>query len=328
MKRVSIVLIAVVTVLLLVLPLILKQYLLNLIILTGFWIILATSLGLIVGYTGQMSFGHMAFYGIGAYASALLTTKLNMSFWVALPLAAILAGILGFSVGIISLRLKGPYFAIVTLAFGEIIRMVMNNWTSLTGGPIGVRGIKPPDPIFSISFDNTVSYYYLTGLAVLFSVLICRQLIRSKVGRAMVAIREDESLAESLGINSMAYKTLAFTVGTVLAGIAGSLYAHYILFISPTQFTTTQSIDVVIMAVFGGAGTLLGPLLGVVVLQALDQALFTLAEYRLIIYGFLLILVITLIPQGLIGIFQQLKAKFGETKIGMLRSPKEKGESA
>lgn len=323
MKKMYVIAILAAAVLMLVLPFMVREYFLHVIILTGFSIILASSLGLIVGYTGQMSFGHMAFYGIGAYTSALLTIKLNLSFWAALPIAAILAGFLGLCVGAISLRLKGPYFAIVTLAFGEIIRMVMNNWTSMTGGPIGVRGIKPPDSIFAISFDNKIAYYYLTALAVLLTMLVCYRLVRSQIGRAMVAVREDETLAVSLGINAMAYKTLAFTVGTFLAGIGGSLYAHYILFISPSQFSTLHSIDIVIMIVFGGAGTLIGPVIGVVVQQVLDQLLFTLSGYRHIIYGILLILVITLIPQGLVGIFQQLQARFLEKQFLAVKSMEE-----
>ncbi len=300
---------------LITLPLWLTDYPLHLINISGIWIILALSVGLLQGYVGEISMGHAAFYGIGAYASVLLTMKGGFPFWVSLPISALVTTAFGFLIGLVSLRLRGPYFAICTLGFGEIIRLIFVNWRDLSGGPDGITGIPAPTPIplpfgGAFAFDTKMANYYLIYTLVLLTVLAMYRLIYSRTGKAFMALREDHLYAECIGINVMRYKKLAFLVSTFFAGIGGCLYAHYEHFISPYSFTTGQSFDLVIMVIVGGMGTIIGPILGAILLTLVPELLHAIKDYRMVIYGLMLMLVIIYLPHGLVGIWQGIRDRF------------------
>ncbi|MCB2192588.1 MAG: branched-chain amino acid ABC transporter permease [Deltaproteobacteria bacterium] len=301
--------------LLAVMPLFLTGYPLHLVNLSGIWIVLALSLGLIQGYIGEISLGHAAFFGLGAYTSSLLTMEAGVNFWLALPAAGLATMILGYAIGLVSLRLRGPYFAICTLAFGEIIRLIFVNWRELTQGQEGITGIPSPSPIplpggGAISFDSKAGGFYLIYALVLFAILVIYRIVNSRTGKAIVAIREDEDYAECLGINAMRYKRMVFCVSTFLAGLAGSVFAHYLHYISPYSFTVGQSFDLVIMVIVGGMGTIIGPIIGAVVLTLIPELLHAIKDYRLLLYGLMLMLVIIFSPEGIAGLLRDAKERW------------------
>lgn len=306
----------------LIIPMVITEsYHLHLVNITYIYIILALSLGLIVGFIGELSLGHAAFFAIGAYTSALITKDLGLSFWITLPIAIAFAAFIGFLVGFPSLKLKGPFFAITTLAFGEIIRLVINNLEELTRGAMGLPGIQPPNPItipglFAIDFYDRKAFYYLILLFVFITIAIIYRIIYSRVGRAFIAIREDEVLAKSIGINAMRYKIIAFVIASAIAGLAGCLYAHYFLFISPVNFDIAQSINVVLMVIIGGSNSILGPILGAFLITLLPEILRAIAEYRMIIYGAILVFAIIFMPEGIVGSISE--------RVGRLFLQKEK----
>lgn len=294
------------------LPFWVHDYPLHLVNISGIWIILALSVGLLQGYVGEISMGHAAFFGIGAYTSALLAMKGGVPFWLSLPISALVTMAFGFLIGLVSLRLRGPYFAICTLGFGEIIRLIFVNWRELSGGPDGITGIPAPNPIplplgGALTFDSKEANYYLIYGLVLLTVLVMYRLIHSRTGKAFMALREDSLYAECIGINVMQYKRLAFMVSTFFAGIGGCLYAHYEHFISPYSFTIGQSFDLVIMVIVGGMGTIAGPIIGAILLTLLPELLHAIKDYRMVFYGLILMLVIIYFPHGLVGVWQGVR---------------------
>src|SRR5438034_652799 len=240
----------------LTLPLWLESpYFLHVVIMAGIFGVLALSLNLLLGYTGQLSLGHAAFFGIGAYASALLTLRLEWSFWLALPGAVALAALAGWLIGRLALKLRGAYFVLVTISFAGVVALVSVNWMELTNGPLGLPGVPAPT-LGPWSLRGKRAYYYLVFAAVLLAYLVCRRLVGSRIGRAFVALRENEALAESVGVNVTHYLVLAAVVSAAMAGLAGSLYAHYTRFVSPEVFLFSYTVTMVIMVVAGGKGTL------------------------------------------------------------------------
>lgn len=283
------------------LPLVITDdYVLRILIMSGIFVILTLSLNLVTGFTGQFCLGWAAFYGIGAYTSALLTMKAGVSFWLAMPLGGFVAALFGLLLGLPTMRLKEIYLAITTLGFGEIIRLIMLNWTDLTRGSMGLPGIPAPT-ILSYEISSNQAYYYLILALVLVTIIAIRRLIDSRTGRALIAIREDELAAKSMGIDVTAYKMLAFAVGAFFAGLAGSFYAHYTSFIDPHTFSFTESIAILAMAVLGGLGSINGSILGAVILTVIPELLRDIAEYRLIVFGLIMMAVMLLRPQGLFG---------------------------
>ncbi len=284
-----------------VLPLIIaNDYILRVLIVTGVFIVLTLSLNLVTGFTGQFCLGWAAFYGIGAYTSALLAMKLNFSFWLAMPLGGLLAALFGVLLGIPTMRLKDIYLAITTLGFGEIIRLIMLNWTDLTRGSMGLPGIPAPK-LFSYEFDSNIPYYYLILALVLLTVFAVRRLINSRIGRAFIAIREDDLAAKTMGIDITAYKILSFAIGAFFAGIAGSFYAHYTSYIDPHTFSFMESISILAMVVLGGTGSITGSVIGAVVLSIIPELLRGLSEYRMVIFGLIMMVVMLVRPQGIMG---------------------------
>ena len=287
-----------------------KNYYLHIAVLSLLHILLALGLNLIAGYAGQLSLAHAAFFGIGAYTTALLTLTQHWSFWLAAPVGAVVAGLVAVAIGLPTLRLKGPYFVISSMGFGEIVRLIFLNWQSVTRGPNGLPGIPAPDPInlgfVRLTFESRTENYYLI-LCVLFVVLVLYyNLVNSRVGRALRAIRNDYIAAQVMGIHIAFYRILAFAGGAALAGLTGALYAGYIRFISPDTFTSGESINILIMMVIGGMGTIVGPIIGAVAITYLLETMRVFAEYRLVIYGLLMFIVILYMPQGVAGMLGSL----------------------
>ncbi|MEW5746636.1 MAG: branched-chain amino acid ABC transporter permease [Nitrospirota bacterium] len=277
-----------------------KDYYLDVLIVAGIYILLALGLNVIVGFTGLLNLGFAAFYAIGAYTYALLNTKMGLGFWPSLPLAAAAAALAGLLVAVPALRLRGDYLAIVTLGFGEILRLVLNNWDSLTNGPNGIGGIAPPS-LAGFSLGTLNAYYYVVLLFVFLGIVVIGRVERSRIGRAWVAIRENEIAAASMGINTTRYKLYAFAFGTFWAGIAGTLFSAKMRFISPESFTFMESIMVLSMIILGGIGTIHGAVLGAFLLVVLPEVLREVQVYRMLLLGIGLVLLMIFRPQGLMG---------------------------
>ena len=281
---------------------------LHLCVMIFIYMIFAMSLNLEVGYTGLFNFGHVAFFGIGAYTSALLTLQ-RVPFELSLLIALAMAGLWGFFISIPSLRLRGDYFGIVTLGFGEIIRMVFQNEVWLTKGPMGLPGIPKP-VIFTYQFGTLPQYLLLTFGFAAITFFILRIILRSPFGRVLKAIREDEVAAETLGKNVFFFRIKSFVIGSLFAGLAGTLWGHYTTFISPGDFTLLETILVLLIVVLGGKGTQWGPVLGAFVLIFFQESLRFLrlpaewtrylAPLQQMIFGGLLIVLMIFRPEGLL----------------------------
>lgn len=287
-------------VLFLILPLFLNNYYIDILSLAGLYALLAAGLNITVGYAGLLDLGYAGFYGIGAYVYALLSTGIGLSFWLGLPLGGLAAASFGVVLGVITLRLRGDYLAIVTLGFVQIIYLVFNNWDSVTNGPNGILNIGRPEfPGFPLR--QPIHFYYLVLALLLLTVLAIHRLTRSQIGRAWIAIREDELAASAMGINTTQMKVLAFALGAGIAGVAGVFFAAKYTFISPESFTFLESVRVLSMVVLGGMGSLPGAILGAFLLTVLPELLRGLANYRMLIFGAALVVMMVFRPQGLFG---------------------------
>jgi branched-chain amino acid transport system permease protein len=269
-------------------------------ILAGIYVILALGLNVVVGFAGLLNLGFVAFYAIGAYTYALLNTRFGFDFWSALPFSVGITSVFGFLLAIPALRLKGDYLAIVTLGFGEIVRLILNNWDSVTRGPNGISGISPP-VIFSMPIGKLSSYYYLVLFFVVVTVFITRRVYASRIGRAWVALREDEIASSVMGINTTAYKLYAFAFGAFWAGLAGAIFAGKMQFVSPESFTFMESVLILCMVILGGLGSIAGVILGAFILGLLPEILREIQLYRMLALGIGLILLMIFRPQGLLG---------------------------
>lgn len=264
----------------------------------GIYVLLALGLNVVVGMAGLLVLGYIAFSAVGAYTYAILNTQFHLSFWLALPLGGALAALVGLLLGLPTLRLRGDYLAIVTLGFGEITRITLNNWNSLTHGPNGILGIAPPS-LFGFVFSQPRHYFYLVLALVALAALCSMRLERSRLGRAWVAMREDETAAESMGVPTLKLKLLAFTLAAFWGGVAGVVFASKQLFVSPESFNFLESVMVLCMVVLGGMGSVPGVILGAVLLAFLPEVLRGVAEYRLIVFGAAMVLLMQYRPQGL-----------------------------
>ncbi len=283
-----------------------NPYHLHTLIMAGIFAVLALSLNLLLGYTGQLSLGHAAFFGIGAYATGLLTVKLGWSPWIGLLAAVVLPGAAGYVIGRLALKLRGAYFVLLTISFAGCVSLVSVNWMDLTNGPLGLPGVPPLEIALpglpALSLRTKPAFYYVVLAAVALSYLVCRALIRSRVGRALVALRENETLAASVGIDGTHYLVLAAVVSAAMAGFGGGLYAHYTRFVSPEVFLFTYTVTMVIMVVAGGKGTLAGPIVGAVLFTVLPEALraATSWQWQMLLYGVLLVGVLFFMPEGIV----------------------------
>ena len=279
------------------------------------FVILVMSLNLVVGFTGQISLAHGAFYGIGAYICGILQVRGILPFWPALVVAIIVTGILGILVGIPMLRTRGPYFAIGTMCLGIIVSLVLLNWQSLTGGT-SLGGIRGPGKIeiggWVIDFLSSKTYYHLVLIFAALSIFVVYRLIHSRVGRAFMAIREEEELAESIGVNSMKFKVLSFGIGALLAALAGGLYAGYMGAIDPDIASVGMSFNLLVMVLVGGSGTMAGAVVGPILLWMLPEWLQAAQQYRPLIFGFILLLIIIFMPRGIVGWLRAIHPKIAE----------------
>jgi len=306
-------------IILLTIPLWLQdQYILHILITTGIFIIAAMSLNLLLGYTGQLSLGHVAFFGIGAYASALTTLGFDVELFgfrvvhqpwpaiVGLFVGMVAAGISGYVIGRLSFKVRGAYFVIVTISFAEVTRLVALNWVELTQGPLALTNIPP----YTLGFPglgdytlwNKTAYYYLVVAVGLAAYFVIARLVGSRVGRAMIALKENETLASSVGIDVTRYLVLAAVVSAAMAGGAGSLYAHYLKIIDPDIFLFIYTVTMVIMVITGGKGTLAGPIVGGIIFGFLPVILrpFAAPAVQWILYGGLMIAIVFVLPQGIV----------------------------
>ena len=292
-------------------PLIISDpYFLGIIIICLVNSILALSIGIVVR-TGLLSFGHAAFVAIGGYTSALLVMKLHLSFWLALPAAAIMAAIVAMVIGYIILRVPGIGFILLTFAFGEMIRLLLIHWTDLTNGVTGISNIPPPS-LPGIDFPARHHYYYLILFLLIITALVIHRLDISRPGRAMRAIAQSGALAESIGVRLMGYKLLAFTVAGFFAGMSGSFMAHYLYVLAPEMFTFFISLYALIYVVVGGMGSAVaGPIIGTFVLSTASEMIRGLKTFAPIIYAVVVILVIFFLPGGLVSLPEKL--------LGLLR---------
>lgn len=301
----------------LALPQLLTSRYLFQIVLMGYLFSIATlSMNLILGYTGQASLAHAGFFGIGAYGVAILT-KAGISFWLALPVSALLSASVGFLIGLPTLRTRGSYFAISTMCFGVIISIVAGNWISLTGGYTGVVGIPLPTPIklpwgWEIQFQDRVAQYYLVLCFLLLTLWVMNRLVRSLLGLSFMAVRNNELLAGAVGINTFQVKLLSFVVSNFFAGLAGGLYASLIGSISPSTASLELTFNWLVYLLLGGVATLSGPVIGAFLIPLIMESLQFLAEYRMLIFGGLLIAVIIFFPRGAMGGLERLAKKLQE----------------
>ncbi|MBT5366842.1 MAG: branched-chain amino acid ABC transporter permease, partial [Nitrospinaceae bacterium] len=284
---------------LLLLPWMLDRYSTDVLVVTGIYVMLALGLNVVVGFAGLLDLGYVAFYAVGAYTYALLNAWIGLSFWPALFAGGALSMIFGILLGIPVLRLRGDYLAIVTLGFGEIIRLVLNNWDGLTNGPNGILNIGRPF-IGTHKLYQPMHFFYLVVVLCFITLFVVGRLNRSRLGRAWAALREDETAAECMGINITYTKLTAFAFGATWAGVAGVVFAAKQTFVSPESFNFFESVIILCMVVLGGMGSIPGVILGALVLTVLPEALRDLTLYRPMILGGSMVLMMVLRPQGFI----------------------------
>ena len=290
-----------------------NQYHLDVLVNAGIYAILVLGLNVITGYCGLLNLGYAAFFAAGAYTYALLNLNWGWSFWVSLPACAACAGALGLLFGSCALRLRGDYLAVVTLGFGEITRIALNNLDSLTGGPNGLSVKHPVIGFAGKGLDfgiNSLPYYYLTLSVIMVVAMITSRLSLSRLGRAWIAIKEDEVAAACMGINTGKLKLFAFCIGCAIAGVAGWLFAGKQGFVSPESFDFVTSVMIAAMLVLGGIGSISGSIAGAVALTVIPEVLQPLQQYRMFLFGAVMIVMMLFRPQGLLGgkrILEELK---------------------
>jgi branched-chain amino acid transport system permease protein len=301
-------------------------YLLHVLILTGIFTIAAMSLNLLLGYTGQLSLGHVAFFGIGAYASALTSLGFDVDIFnftlvvnpgpvlLGFVIGTVLAGLCGYVIGKLSFKVRGAYFVIVTISFAEVVRLVALNWVDLTQGPLALNNIPPftfDIPGYgSIELWGKVENYYVVLALGIIAYVVIKRLVGSRIGRAMIALKENESLATSVGIDVTRYLVLASVASAAIAGAAGCLYAHYIKIIDPNIFQFLYTVTMVIMVITGGKGTLAGPIVGGMIFGFTPVVVRTFAapEMQWMIYGALMVAIVFLLPQGIVPAIERWTA--------------------
>lgn len=276
---------------LIILPFILpNQYYTHILVLSGIYIIMTMGLNIVVGFAGLLDLGYIAFYAVGAYTCALLSVHFEISFWFLLPLGGLLAAVFGVVLGFPTLRVRGIYLAIVTLGFGEIIRLVLTNWDNLTNGPKGIMGVLHPH-IADFKFTSPIHFYYLILILGIATVLISYKLSKSPLGKFWIAIKDDEIAASVLGIDTVKMKLYAFAIGAFFAGIAGCFFASWQGFVAPMSFTFLESIIVLCIVILGGMGSIIGSIISALILVILPELLRGFQLYRMLFFGLALIFI-------------------------------------
>ncbi len=293
----------VISVFALVFPFIFSMYQTNIMITGLIYVMLGLGLNIVVGLAGLLDLGYVAFYAVGAYSYALLNHHFGIGFWAALPIGAGVGVLFGILLGFPVLRLRGDYLAIVTLGFGEIIRLILENWNEFSFGPSGIANIPRPS-LFGIdlSLENATIYlYYLMILFVLFTIFVVNRLQDSRIGRAWIALREDEVACEAMGVDRRKTKLTAFALGATWAGMAGVIFAAKTTFINPASFTIWESIIILCIVVLGGMGSIIGVIVGALILILLPEYLRAFSEYRMLIFGGMLVLMMVFRPGGIVS---------------------------
>jgi branched-chain amino acid transport system permease protein len=278
-------------------------YFLHMAILIGIYGLLSISLNLLLGYTGQLSLGHAGFFGVGAYLSSLTYLNLGIPLWGGVAVALAGSGLLGFFVARLAFKLRGAYFVIMTIGIAEVLKLVALNWVDLTKGPMGLTDIAAPEihlGFMTIDFSQKLPYFYLVLFFVVLAFVLQNRLVNSTFGRSFIAIRENEDLAESVGIDAFKYLVIVVIVSSSIAGVAGSLYAHYVSFIDPGVFAFFISVNAVMMAIGGGQGTQAGPLLGAVLFTLIPEWLRVFGDARMAVYALMVIFIVIFMPKGML----------------------------
>ncbi len=268
--------------------------------------IIAAGLCLLLGFAGQISLGHAAFYGIGAYASGILTTRLGLSPWLGIGAGIFVAAVVAYGVGMPSLRLRGHYLAMATLGFGVIVYIVFNEYVSLTGGPSGFGEI-PRLSLFGLELDTTLRFYYFAWFLAIVVLVISLNIVHSRVGRALRAIHGSELAAMALGVDTTGYKVQIFVLSAAFGALSGSLYAHYVTFVNPPAFDIFFSLKLLMMVVIGGTGSVWGAFAGAGLLTFLPEWLSFLHDFDVLAYGLLLLVIVMFLPDGLIGLAHRVR---------------------
>lgn len=307
---------------LLIFPFFVNEYVLYMANLIGIAIIGAHGLNLLTGFTGQISLGHAAFIGVGAYTSAILITRVGLSFWLAIPVAGLMSAFVGVIIGIPSLRIKGLYLAIATIAAQFILEYIFTNWDAMTHG---IRGINVPDPeLFGFQFDTEHKFYFITLFFVVIGTLYARNLIRTRVGRAFIAIRDRDLAAELIGIDLFRYKLLSFAISSFYAGIAGGLWVSFMNIVTPEHFPLSLSIEYLAMVIVGGLGSVLGSIFGAIFMLLVPEILkfgtdaiknipafqHIFAPLREVVFGAMIVFFLIFEPKGLAEIWRRFKNFF------------------
>ena len=274
-------------------------YLMNVLVFVGIHTMLAIALNLLLGYAGQISLGHAGFFGLGAYASGILTATFGWNPWLAMPVSALAVGALAYLIGFPILKLKGHYLAMATLGMGIIIYIVFNETIDYTGGPSGLSGI-PNMSLGGVSFDSDIKNYYLIWTCTLLTVLLSLNLADSRIGRALRAVHDSEVAARVMGVNARLLKVQIFALSAVICSLAGSLYAHTMTFLAPSSFGFNFSVELLTMVVIGGLGSIYGSFLGAALLTLLPEFLRAAHDYDIVIYGGLLMVMTIFMPGGLV----------------------------
>jgi branched-chain amino acid transport system permease protein len=286
-----------------VFPFVFSMYQTNIMITALIYVVVGLGLNIVVGLAGLLDLGYVAFYAVGAYSYALLNYHFGISFWMALPIGACLAFCFGIILGFPVLRLRGDYLAIVTLGFGEIIRLVLENWNDFSFGPSGIANIPRPG-IVGVDMSlrqNTIFIYFLMIAMTVFTIFVVRRLQDSRIGRAWIALREDETACQAMGIDKTRTKLSAFALGATWAGMGGVMFAAKTTFINPTSFTIWESVIILCVVVLGGMGSILGVMLGAMVLILLPEYLRAFSEFRMLIFGVMLVMMMVFRPGGIIS---------------------------
>lgn len=286
------------------------QHIINMIIIYS---ILGISVNIIFGYIGALSLGHAAFYGIGAYVAAIVSTQLGLSFLPSVICAAISGCIAGIIIGIPTLKLKGPYFAIATIGLNNIICIIFLNWESVTGGSMGISGIPYPS-IFGMQCDTEIKLYYLLLVSAILIFIFYRNIISFNFGKVLIAVRDNELAANAMGINVSKIKVIALAISTTIAAVAGAYYAHMINYVSPDAFPVMESITILIVVVLGGAGFKYGPLYGAIAVVIMNEYLQVFEKFNMLIYGLLIMILLLILPSGIAGLIELAKSKYYESR--------------
>jgi len=317
-RRVSISSLTVVGIFVVVFPFIFSMYQTSIMTTALIYIMLGLGLNIVVGLAGLLDLGYVAFYAVGAYSYALLNYHFGLSFWVALPIGAGLGALFGILLGFPVLRLRGDYLAIVTLGFGEIIRLILENWNEFSFGPSGISNIPRPS-LFGLEFSlqsATIYFYFLMIGLTIFTIFVVGRLQNSRIGRAWIALREDEVACQAMGIDKTKTKLTAFALGATWAGMAGVMFAAKTTFINPASFTIWESIIILCVVVLGGMGSIVGVLFGALVLILLPEYLRAFSEYRMLIFGAVLVIMMVFRPGGIVTSVRRVYEFKGEAGTG------------